>query len=382
MKKLPSVLLLSLVLGGAWYWCVHRPGADESTEVRPVARVEVEPLQRQTIARTLEAFGVVGSAPSSDVAICAPFDCVVRAVHVSAGSRVTAGDVLLEIEPNPETKLAVASARTALTLADKTLAATQERYDLKLTTSQDLFTAKQAADDARLKVSSLEARGLDGDGKIAAPIAGVISKLDLPAGALAPTGTVLVTVASADHLEARLAVEIAQLGDVQPGQPVMLVSANRPDLPPASSTVRTAGGMIDATTGTGEIRVAVPPGARLYFGEHVRAAITVGQAVGLVALRSAVLPDEDKQVLFTVKDGKAVKHEVKLGIVAGDRVQVISDELHPGDAVVTLGNYELTDGMAIQGEAGATSPGGETLGARKDHAGADGKTPPARETKP
>lgn len=384
MKKFALLLLVVAVLGGAWYWYKH-PGAaaaDESTEPQPAARVEVAPLQRQTIARTLDAFGVVGSAPSNDVALSAPFDCVVRAVHVSVGSRVAAGEVLLEIEPTPETRLAVASARTALTLADKTLAAAQERLDLKLATNQDLLAAKQAADDARLKVASFEARGLGGDGKIAAPAAGMISKLDLPAGALAPTGTVLVTVASADHLEARLAVEIAQLADVRSGQPVRLVSANRPDVPPVSSTVRTAGGIIDATTGTAEIRVAMPPGAPLYFGEHVKAAITVELAEGLVAPRSAVLPGEDKQVLFTVKDGKAVKHEIKLGIVAGDRVQVISDELHPGDPVVTLGNYELTDGMAIQGGKDATGPGDDRPNAVKNDPKAGKGTSPAPEAKP
>jgi hypothetical protein len=69
----------------------------------------------------------------------------------------------------------------------------------------------------------------------------------------------------------------------------------------------------------------------------------------LVVPRSAVLPDEDnKQVLFTVKDGKAVRHEVDVGITAGDLVEVTASGLNAGDAVVTLGNYELTDGMSIQ----------------------------------
>ncbi len=109
--------------------------------------------------------------------------------------------------------------------------------------------------------------------------------------------------------------------------------------------------------GTAEIRVGLPAGAPLYFGEHVQAAIVIEQADGLVAPRSAVLPDEGKQVLFTVKDGKAVRHEVKLGIIAGDRVQVIGDDLRAGDSVVTLGNYELTEGMAIQrDEKGPEAP--------------------------
>ncbi len=358
MKTLLAALVVLVVLGGAWFWFEHRSAAtEEPAATQPAARVEVAPLQQQAIARTLAAFGVVGSAPSSDVAISAPFDCLVRAVHVSVGSRVAAGDLLLEIEPTPDTKLAVASARTALTLAEKTVLATQERYDLKLATNQDLLAAKQAADDARLKVASYEARGLGGDGRILAATAGVVSRLDLSPGALALTGTMLATVAAADKLEARLGVEIAQLAQVHAGQAVTLVSANRPDVPPVASTVRAAGGTIDATMGTAEIRVGLPAGAPLYFGEHVQAAIVIEQADGLVAPRSAVLPDEGKQVLFTVKDGKAVRHEVKLGIIAGDRVQVISDDLRAGDSVVTLGNYELTEGMAIQrDEKGPEAP--------------------------
>jgi hypothetical protein len=86
------------------------------------------------------------------------------------------------------------------------------------------------------------------------------------------------------------------------------------------------------------------------LGEHVRAVIEVRKKESaLVVPRSAVLPDEDnKQVLFTVKAGKAVRHEVDVGITAGDLVEVTASGLNAGDAVVTLGNYELTDGMSIQ----------------------------------
>ena len=236
----------------------------------------------------------------------------------------------------------------ALALAEKNLAAAQERYDLKLATNQDLLGARQAADDARMKVASFEARGLGGDGRITAPSAGIVSKLDLAAGALVSAGTLLVSVVSADRLEARLAVEIAQLDQVHAGQPVTLASANRPDLRPVAATVRAAGGSIDATTGAAEVRVGVPPGAPFYFGEHVRGAITVEESEGLIVPRSAVLPDGDKHVLFILRDGKAVRHEVEIGIVAADRVEVRGAGLRAGDPAVTIGNYELSDGMAVQ----------------------------------
>jgi len=362
MKKLLLVLLAIVVIGGAWSWFKGRSAddaAEQSAEPAPAARVEVAPLKHEPIARTIDSFGVIAASPSSDVAISAPFDCLVRAVHVGVGARVAAGDVLLEIEPNPDAKLALLSARSAATAAEKNLAATRQRFELKLATNQDLLTAQQGSDDARQKLASFEARGLTGDGRIKAPSAGIVSKLDLASGALVPAGTLLVSVVSADHLEARLAVEIGQLAKVKPDQRVTLTSANRPDLPAVSSTVRASGGSIDATTGTAEVRVGVPAGAPFYFGEHVRGAITVEEHEALVAPRRAVLPEGEKHVLFTVHDGKAVRHEVVVGIIAGDRIEVQAPGLHPGEAVVTLGNYELTDGMAVQsGEKPAAQPAG------------------------
>jgi hypothetical protein len=63
------------------------------------------------------------------------------------------------------------------------------------------------------------------------------------------------------------------------------------------------------------------------------------------------LPDDDKQVLYTSKDGRAVRHEVTVGITAGDLVEISGPDLKEGDNVVTLGNYELSAGMAIQPSA-------------------------------
>ncbi len=350
MKKFVLLLVLLAAGAGGWYWISHRAASagDEAGESAAVARVATVPLQRETLAQTVEGFGTVDAAPSSDIATSAPFDCLVRAVHVGVGARVVAGQVLLEVAPSPDAILALASARTGLTLADKTLTATQQRYELKLATSQDLVAAEQVADDARAKLASLTARGVAGDGKISASAAGVVSKLELTPGTLVPAGTLLVSVASADHLEARLGVEIGRLVEVRAGQPASLVSANRPELRAVASTVRAAGASIDAALGTAEVRVTVPPDAPFYFGEHVHGAIVVRQSDGLVAPRSAVLPDGEQHVLFTVKNGQAIRHEVKIGISDGDRVEVSGPDLRAGDSVVTLGNYELEDGMAVQ----------------------------------
>ena len=350
MKKILIALSLLAVVVLGWYLLRPRGAAAVAEEAgQPAAKVETAVLKEQPIAQTIEVFGVVAAAPSGDRVTAAPYDCVVRRIHVTVGTTVAAGDVLLEIGPSPDTKLAFDSARSVLTLATKALAATQERFDLKLATSQDLLTAQQAAEDARLKADSFEARGLGGDGRITAAAAGVVSKLDVFAGSLTPLGTALVTVSTGGQLEARLGVEAADVASVTAGQPVTLESSNRAEAEKVSATVRTVGAVLDAATGAAEVRVAVPAGAALLLGEHVRAALEIKKKDrALVAPRSAVLPDDDKQVLFTVKGGRAVKHGVKTGLVTDEFVEVIGDGLRAGDVVVTLGNYELEDGMAIQ----------------------------------
>jgi len=125
---------------------------------------------------------------------------VVRRIHVTAGATVAAGDVLLEIEPSPDAQLAADSARSLSALATKALAATQERYDLKLATTQDLQAAEQAAEDAKLKADSFARRGLAGTAR-SPPPSGVVSKLEVTVGALVPAGAPLVAIATTGQLK-------------------------------------------------------------------------------------------------------------------------------------------------------------------------------------
>lgn len=354
MKKILLVLLLAGALGaGVWFY--FKQSANDTSgdkPQKPVARVEVAPLKMQTIVETLHAWGQIAGAPSGEQAVAATFDCVVRSVRVSAGTRVKEGDVLLEVTPSPEAQLQADAARSTLALAVKALAAAQERYDLKISTTQDLLAAQQTEQDARQKLGSLERRGLGGDGRITAPVAGIVQKVEVSAGASAVAGTTLATIAGGTGLEARLGVELTDVSRVAPGQKVTLISTHRPDAGPTVSTVRLIGGSLDATTGSVEVRATVPTGAPLLLGEHVTAEIDLREKNALVAPRSAVLPDGDKFVLYTAKEGHAVRHEVTPGIEAGDVVEVSANDLHPGDSVVTLGNYELSDGMEIQVQDG------------------------------
>ena len=88
-------------------------------------------------------------------------------------------------------------------------------------------------------------------------------------------------------------------------------------------------------------------------GQSVLGKITVDSVQGLLVPRAAVLPEEDKFVLFTVENGHAVRHTVKVGLDNGREINVIAPDLRAGEPVVVLGNYELKDKMPVAPEDGA-----------------------------
>jgi hypothetical protein len=51
-----------------------------------------------------------------------------------------------------------------------------------------------------------------------------------------------------------------------------------------------------------------------------------------------------------VANKKAVKHNVRVGIQTPNDVEILSPDLKAGDEVVTVGNYELTDGAIVEEE--------------------------------
>lgn len=71
------------------------------------------------------------------------------------------------------------------------------------------------------------------------------------------------------------------------------------------------------------------------------------RADALVIPRTALLEDGGTPAVFTVKGGKAVRSELKLGYVDGEWVEV-RDGLRAGDPVVVAGKSALREGSAVQ----------------------------------
>ena len=313
----------------------------------PVACVKTVSLGKGTLTEHIVVYGSVIAAPGALQTVSIPFQSQVVSTMVNEGQKVAKGDILLQVKPSPDTLLQLDQAQNTYELAQQSYRQMKRRYDLKLATNEQLLKAKQNLNQAGLRLKSMKDRGIDGTKKIAANVGGLVKKIHVRQGSIVAAGNPLIDIVEQNRIEALLGVEPEDIARVHPGQPVTLNRVNAPAAPRVAGKVRKISYAVNPTTRLVGVFVALTSPAGFLLGESVAGKIAISSAQGLIVPRSAVLPEDGSHVLFTVKDGRAVKHSVAIGAETASRYQVEGKDLKPGMQVVVLGNYELTDGMAV-----------------------------------
>lgn len=322
-------------------------GGSAAPPAEVTAAVAVVPIKEGTVTRAVEAYGSVVPAPGALFTLSVPFDCQVEKVPVSEGQAVSKGTLLLSVTGSPDAKLALDQARSDATAARETLRQAEARQALKLADAATLAQARGAAEGAEARVKSLQDRHLDGLHDLRAPADGVVYRLAVARGAVVPAGTPMADVADGGRLEARFGLEPSERGRFAPGSAVALQAVDGGGAAPVVGRIRAVSPAINPATRLVDAYVALPKGSGLALGAYLKASFTAASAEGLTVPYTAVLPGEAGFVLFTVKDGKAVRHVVTVTAENGEEATVSGAGLAAGDLAVVSGNYELQDGMAV-----------------------------------
>jgi membrane fusion protein, multidrug efflux system len=352
MKKkriIIGAIAVVLIIGGL-VWIAQRFGVGkEEKKTSPVAQVQVAKVERKTITEKVVVYGSVVAQPGKTHSVSIAFETRVRHILVAPGQFVRENDPLIEIELSPGAQVQFQQAKNAAEAARKEFKQTQERFNLKLATNQDLSAAEKTARDAEAQLTALQRAGAGGDNRIHSDISGVIAKVDAQDGQIVPPGGPLVEIVAENEIEVKLGVEAEDLSAAQEGAPITIVAMNDPTAAKVEGTVRLVTRRIDPTTRLVDVYVALPEGTKLLLDGYVRGEIERTEKNALVVPRSAVLPNESREFeVFAVASNRATKHTVKIGAENPNEIQVIADDLHEGDPVVTVGNYELEDGMAVE----------------------------------
>jgi RND family efflux transporter MFP subunit len=323
-------------------------GRKAPTEV--TATVRTAAVRQGEIRKVAEAYGAVIPAPDGESALAVSYPCRVVKVLVREGQYVSKGTTVLQVEADPDTQLVLARARHAVQSTRQDLESMKAKYGLKLADKAQLAQARMNYDDANAQLESLLRRKAGEVESIKAEASGTAYKVSVRRGDMIQAGQTLLALVNDGRLEVRLGVQPSQVAALKVGAPVTLTPADDGMAASLAGRLRAVGGAINPESRLVDVYVSLPADRKLPLGTYVRGELTVASAKGLLVPYASVLPKKGKEVLFTVKDGKAVRHEVKVGLENGRDILVIGKDLAAGNEVVVQGNYELEDGMAVRVE--------------------------------
>ncbi len=334
---IPVVIFLSLVS------CGKKNESANKAEPDPRALVETVSLKKSAIDETIISYAnIIAQADHLD-SLSVPYESHVLRVLVASGQTVEKNQPILDIEPSPDAKLQLAQARSAAKTSASLLAETKKRYELKLAVNQDLDQARQTARDAAARLASLEKRGLGQNQTLRAPSAGIVDNIVARAGAIIAAGAPLADIVPAAQIEVRLGIEPEDLAKLSTGQKVQLISVGHVS-PPETGKIRLLTRRVNPQTRLIDVFVTLPQTSKFLLDGYIRSEIHSGTHEGLLVPRNAVLFRENGKIVFTIKDGKAIRHDVE----TADKIEISSDSLKADDKIVTAGNAQLEEGMSVR----------------------------------
>ncbi|MEM7307329.1 MAG: efflux RND transporter periplasmic adaptor subunit [Planctomycetota bacterium] len=283
---------------------------------------------------------------------------VVEAILAEEGDRVLADQMLAQLEDD-EQELALKRARSVHEIKQREFNRLTKLNEEKIVSDSEIELVRREAAEAELDVELAELN-LDRTA-IRAPFDGILVTRQLDVGATVADGTEMFELADIDPLFADVSVPERHVGQLAPGQKVRL-RADGVEAPVDARIERLAP-VVDPTTGTVKVTVAVEGAVSLRPGAFVEVQIVTEVHTGVrVVPRSALVAEGRRWLVFRPVDGgsKVEAIEVELGFEEGDRVEVAASgegRLEVGDEVVATGASALSDGAPVRILAPAAEKG-------------------------
>jgi RND family efflux transporter MFP subunit len=348
-------LVLAACAGG-------RTGTEEAKGPRGLA-VRTAAVEKRDLPEDVVLTGTLKARAQVQVVAEVPAR-LLRVAH-DEGSRVARGEVLAVLD-DTDYRLANDRARAALAVAEANRAhaqAEKERADNLLKTGgitdRDHLAAQVALQVGEASLAQARAEVAIAGQQLArtqvrAPFSGRVARRFPDPGSMLAAGTPLFTLVDDSVLEFEAQVPSRSLAKVRPGVPVRLSIDALGDAPVEGRVARVAP-LVDERSRSFHAVVEVPGRPGLVGGLFARATVRVGEVAGALVVPPAALvregADPASASAFVVREGKAEKVAVALGVEAPDGIQVTRG-LAAGDAVVLDPPTALASGAPVQVQNG------------------------------
>lgn len=332
-------------LGGASMQAGARPG--ERTGARPgggPVSVIVTSVAKVPFAMELEAVGNARANESVD--ITAKISNRITAIRFKEGQQVKAGEVLVEFD-GEQARATLAEAEAALLDSRSQFKRSRELYVTKaLSESQlDQLQATLSSNEARVA----GARSQLSDTIIRAPFAGRIGLRNVSLGSLVSPGTVITTLDDTSQIKLDFSVPEIFLSTLKEGQDIAARTSAYPDAT-FNGRVTSIDTRLDPISRSVLVRAHLANReSRLKPGMFMTVKVTRSESPALMIPEQALIPEGDRQFVFAVRDGKAVRAEVRTGRRRPGEVEILGG-VDEGDVVVIEGTQKIREGVLLNAQ--------------------------------
>jgi RND family efflux transporter MFP subunit len=328
--------------------------SDAALQPLTVAVAEVELVSE---SKPIEVRGTV--RPAREATVSSRVTGPVVALRVSAGSTVSKGRTLLEIQPEAsqgqlsQAQGALAQAEAALALSERNFERYRALHAENAASELELDMARMQLDQARGAVAQAEgavqsASTVAGESAVKAPFTARVAETLVEVGDLAAPGRPLVRIESLENQQIWLNVRARDAVRVAIGDRLEVRFDERPDVGTVTGTVSEIVPTADSTTRTLTIKVDLG-NVSVRSGFSGRAVIAGDVSERLVVPVSALHRRGGLELMVVrADDGTARTRAVTTGAVSADGTIEVLSGLDRGDLVVVDAPGPVADGTPLE----------------------------------
>jgi RND family efflux transporter MFP subunit len=315
----------------------------ENSRIKIVAVAEVT---KQVFLHAVDVQGRVDG--DENITYSAKLPAVVKRVNVKAGDKVSAGQVLVELDADV-VKAQIETLRKGLELASTVYEKRKALWEQKVGSEIEYLQAKNQKESIEKQIASAKENLVMY--LIKSEYNGTVDLVSIKVGQGVAPGLPAVSVVNPAALKIKADLSESYANIVKQGNPVLI---NFPDINKSvKATVTYSSKSINALTRTFNVEVDLPNDNDLHPNMVAELKIVdyENKNALVVPINTIQEIDGEKLVYISTKNQKnetiAKKVTITVGKTYGTSAEILSG-LNEGDQLITTGFQDLTDGQAIK----------------------------------